>query len=45
MISRMRSRTEPPHFMRQIRSTPEMIQRMNENMLDLRANSYTFRVR
>jgi nitrate/TMAO reductase-like tetraheme cytochrome c subunit len=45
LSSRMRSRTEPPHFMRQIRSTPEMIQRMNENMLDLRANSYTFRVR
>lgn len=42
---RMRSRTEPMYFMRQIKSTPEMIRRMNENMLDLRMSSRTFRVK
>ena len=42
---RMRSRTEPIYFMRQINSTPEMIQRMNENMLDIRPSSHTFTVR
>ena len=42
---RMRSRTEPMYFMRQINSTPDMIQRMNENMLDLRAGSHTFLVK
>jgi hypothetical protein len=42
---RMRNRTEPIYFMRQIHSTPEMIRRMNENMLDLRASSHTFLVR
>jgi hypothetical protein len=42
---RMRSRTEPIYFMRQIHSTPEMIRRMNENTLDVRASSHTFLVR
>ncbi len=42
---RMRSRTEPIYFMRQIHSTPEMIRRMNENMLDLRTSSHTFLVK
>ncbi len=42
---RMRSRTEPMYFMRQIHSTPDMIRRMNENMLDLRASSRTFLVK
>ena len=42
---RMRSRTEPIYFMRQIQSTPDMIRRMNENMLDLRPSSHTFRVK
>ena len=42
---RMRSRGEPPYFMRQIKSTPEMIRRMNENILDLRPSSHTFLVR
>ena len=42
---RMRSRTEPMYFMRQIKSTPDMIRRMNANMLDLRASSHTFWVK
>lgn len=42
---RMRSRMEPPYFMRQIHSTPEMIGRMNANILDLRASSHTFFVK
>ncbi len=39
---RMRSRVEPPYFMRLIDSSPDMIRRMNENILDLSPNSYTF---
>jgi nitrate/TMAO reductase-like tetraheme cytochrome c subunit len=42
---RMRSRGEPIYFMRQINSTPEMMRRMNENMLDLRMSSRTFLVK
>jgi hypothetical protein len=42
---RMRSRMEPPYFMRQIHSTPDMLRRMNQNMLDLRPGSHTFWVR
>jgi len=42
---RMRSRTEPIYFMRQINSTPDMIARMLENTLDLHPSSHTFRVR
>ncbi len=42
---RMRYRGEPNYFMRQIHSTPDMIRRMNENMLDLSANSHTFLVK
>lgn len=42
---RMRSRTEPMYFMRQINSTPDMIRRMNENMLDLCNSSHTFMVK
>ena len=42
---RMRSRTEPIYFMRQINSTPDMIRRMNENMLDLHPSSHTFWVK
>ncbi len=42
---RMRSRTEPIYFMRQIHSTPDMIRRMNENMLDLHPSSHTFWVK
>ena len=42
---RMRSRTEPMYFMRQINSTPDMIHRMLENTLDLHPSSHTFWVR
>ena len=42
---RMRSRTEPMYFMRQIKSTPDMIQRMLDNTLDLHPSSHTFWVR
>jgi nitrate/TMAO reductase-like tetraheme cytochrome c subunit len=42
---RMRSRTEPMYFMRQINCTPDMIRRMNENMLDLCTSSHTFMVK
>ena len=42
---RMRSRTEPAYFMRQIKSTPDMIRRMNERMIDVRQSSHTFLVR
>ena len=42
---RMRSRMEPIYFMRQIHSTPDMIRRMNENMLDVRLSSHTFLVK
>jgi len=42
---RMRSRTEPMYFMRLINSTPDMIHRMNANMLDLRTSSHTFWVK
>ena len=42
---RMRSRTEPMYFMRLINSTPDMIRRMNANMLDLRPSSHTFWVK
>lgn len=42
---RMRSRTEPMYFMRQIGCTPEMMRRMNENSLDLSIASKTFMVR
>ncbi|MEM9588753.1 MAG: multiheme c-type cytochrome [Planctomycetota bacterium] len=41
---RMRSRTEPMYFMRQINSTPDMIRRMNQNMLTVSPASYTFHV-
>jgi hypothetical protein len=42
---RMRSRTEPMYFMRQIKSTSDMIGRMNENMLELCKSSHTFMVK
>lgn len=42
---RMRSRTEPMYFMRQINCTPDMIRRMLENTLDVRPSSHTFWVR
>ncbi|MCA9135699.1 MAG: hypothetical protein KDB00_03045 [Planctomycetales bacterium] len=42
---RMRNRTEPIYFMRQINSTPDMIHRMLENTLDLHPQSQTIWVR
>ncbi|MEM6473139.1 MAG: multiheme c-type cytochrome [Planctomycetota bacterium] len=42
---RMRSRTEPMYFMRQVKSTPAMIRRMLDNTLNLRPSSFTFWVR
>ncbi|WP_404310059.1 multiheme c-type cytochrome [Neorhodopirellula lusitana] len=42
---RMRSRTEPMYFMRLVGSTPEMMRRMNENMIDICHSSHTFEVR
>lgn len=42
---RMRSRTEPMYFMRQINCTPDMIRRMNERMIDICHDSHTFMVR
>lgn len=41
---RLRSRTEPIYFMRLVGSTPAMIQRMNENMIDSCVSSHTFAV-
>ena len=41
---RMRSRTEPMYFMRLIGSTPDMIRRMNENMIDIQGKSHTFTI-
>lgn len=42
---RMRSRTEPMYFMRMVKATPDMIRRMNENMIDICRDSHTFEVR
>ncbi|MEM0925022.1 MAG: cytochrome C, partial [Planctomycetota bacterium] len=42
---RMRSRTEPMYFMRQVKSTPAMIRRMLDHTLDLHPSSHTFWVR
>lgn len=45
LSARMRSRTEPMYFMRLIDCTPDMIRRMNDNMLDLCNQSHTFIVK
>ena len=42
---RMRSRTEPMYLMRLVESTPDMIRRMNENMIDICQSSFQFEVR
>ena len=42
---RMRSRTEPMYFMRMVKATPDMIRRMNENMIDICRDSHSFEVR
>jgi len=41
---RMRSRPEPPYFMRLVKASPEMIRRLNENIIDFAASSKTFTV-
>jgi hypothetical protein len=41
---RMRSRPEPPYFMRLVGASPEMIRRLNENIIDFEHDSYTFEV-
>jgi hypothetical protein len=41
---RMRSRPEPPYFMRLVGASPEMIRRLNENIVDFAASSETFMV-
>ncbi|HBJ33359.1 MAG TPA: cytochrome C [Planctomycetaceae bacterium] len=41
---RMRSRPEPPYFMRLVKASPEMIRRLNENIIDFAMSSKTFRV-
>jgi hypothetical protein len=42
---RLRSRVEPSYFMRLVGSTPEMINRMNHQILDVHTQSYHFTVR
>lgn len=44
LTARMRSRPEPPYFMRLVRASPEMIQRLNENIIDFRLTTYTFTI-
>lgn len=41
---RLRSRPEPPYFMRLVKASPEMIRRMNENIIDFAMSSKTFNV-
>ena len=42
LSSRMRSRPEPPYFMRLVGASPEMIRRLNENIIDFEISSHTF---
>lgn len=42
---RLRSRVEPSYFMRLVDSTPDMIRRMNEGILDIHPSSHTFLVK
>lgn len=44
LSSRMRSRPEPPYFMRLVGASPEMIRRLNENIIDFEISSHTFMV-
>lgn len=41
---RLRSRPEPPYFMRLVGASPEMIRRLNENIIDIETDSHTFAV-
>jgi hypothetical protein len=42
LSSRLRSRPEPPYFMRLVGASPEMIRRLNENIIDFEISSHTF---
>lgn len=42
---RLRSRVEPSYFMRLVGSTPEMINRMNHQILDIHTQSFQFLIR
>lgn len=42
---RMRSRTEPPYFMRFAKATPDMLRSMNEGIIDVHPASYEFEIR
>jgi hypothetical protein len=44
LSSRLRSRPEPPYFMRLVGASPEMIRRLNENIIDFEISSHTFTV-
>ncbi len=39
---RLRNRPEPPYFMRLVGASPEMIRRLNENIVDIETDSHTF---
>jgi hypothetical protein len=41
---RLRSRPEPPYFMRLVGASPEMIRRLNEGIIDIESDSHTFNV-
>lgn len=41
---RLRSRPEPPYLMRFLGASPEMIRRLNENIIDFEASSTTLRI-
>jgi hypothetical protein len=45
LTARMRSRVQPTYFMNFCRATPEMVRRMNEQIIDFNVQSYTFEVR
>jgi Cytochrome c554 and c-prime len=45
LSSRLRNRGEPIYFMKFVESTPEMIRRMNEKILDIHRHTVTFEVR
>jgi hypothetical protein len=45
LTSRLRSRVEPPYFMRFVKSTPDMIRSMNEGIIDVHPYSMEFEVR
>ena len=44
LSARLRSRPEPPYFMRLVGASAEMVRRLNENIIDFEQSSYTFMV-